>query len=230
MTSIRPIAAIAATLAAASPAAAQDALLQRLIADSAKVPAAGFGFERTTTALRDGEKVTAVHRYDPAAPARWTLVSVNGRPPTPKEAESFVKDAASGPAPSYHRVGRILASGARRVPGTDCYRVTKLPPDLFTGVVRNYVDKLYMDACVGGTPDAPMVTETRVRTVAPFRVALVGKIDLFEGSTRYAPGPDGRPRLREQTQKMRGSALGSSLDTDATITYRDLPVAAISAQ
>jgi len=227
---IRPIAAIAAALVVAAPAAAQDALLQRLIADSARVPATGFAFERTVSALNDGQKIVAVHRYDPAAPARWTLVSVNGKPPTAKEAESFAKDAASGPTPSYHRVGRILASGAKRVPGTDCYRVTKLPADLFTGVVRNYVDKLYMDACVGGTPDNPLVTETRVRTVAPFRVALVGKIDLFEGMTRYVPGPDGRPRLREQTQNIRGSALGSSLDTDAAITYRDLPVAASSSQ
>lgn len=230
MHAIRIIAAIAAAMVVAGPASAQDAVLQRLIADAAKVPAAGFGFERTVTVLARGEKVVVVQRYDPSAPARWTLVSINGKPPTPKEAASFAKEAADGPPPSYFRVGRILAGGAKRVPGTDCYRASKLPADLFTGRARNFVDKLYMEACYTGGPSAPMVTETRVRTIAPFRVALVGKIDLFEGTTRYEPGPDGRPRLREQTQKLRGSALGNSLDSDSTMTYRDLPVPAITAQ
>ena len=214
------LAALAAALIAA-PAAA-DPLLQRLIADAAASPAVGLPFERTVTVTMGDRKSTLVQRYQPGRTPSWTLVSIDGRTPTADESSDFRKSTAATPPPAYARVGKMLAAGARKIPGTSCYRVDRLPPELFPKDIRSNIDKIALDACVGGPPDRPFVTQTRAHTIEGFRARMVAKVESFEAVTRYVLGPDGRPRIREQTQALRGSALGNRIDSDTLLSYRDL--------
>lgn len=216
---LMPFAIIAVAASAAAPA--PDPQLQRIVADARTVDEASFGFERTTDVTLGGKHQVRIDRYDPRAAQRWTLLAINGKPPSPDELKDYAQASRQTRAPNYGRVGLILSGGAARL-APDRYRVQPLPAKALDGRMAMFASHLTWEARVAGPPERPYVIETRAYAPEPFRAKLVAKVDAFEAVTRYAPGADGRPRVREQVVKVRGSALGRSFDTDQTIRYRDL--------
>ncbi len=112
-----PVGALVLVLLAGTPARA-DAVLDRLRTEAAK--AGVRGFERTTRKAKTTPKgpVTDVRvdRFDPRAAAgrQWTLLSVNGRPPTPTDQGEHRKLVSSLRVPGFYRLSAILAGEPER--------------------------------------------------------------------------------------------------------------------
>ena len=89
--------ALAALLATGSGRAAVPGYVHEALAKfSTEVPA---GWAYTVTTVRNDElRITA--RFDPSKPAagRWTLLEINGRPPTAPEAAQYARAATNGNA------------------------------------------------------------------------------------------------------------------------------------
>lgn len=214
-----PALALAALVLAAAPA--PDALLGRILSDARQVDATSFAWERTIDATISGKHQVRVDRYDPRAPQPWTLLSVDGKPPSAGDLKTYTQLTRQSRPPNYGRVGEVLSAGARRI-APDRYQVDPLPASALDGRMAMFASRLTYEARVTGPADKPYVSEVRVYAAEPFRAKLVAKVEAFEAVSRYSPGPDGRPRIREQVVRVRGSAFGKSFDTDQTMRYRDL--------
>ena len=66
----------------------------------------------------------------------------------------------------------------------------------------------------------PFVEQVRI-AVKPMRLKLVMKLDLFESTSRYRVGPEGKPLLMEQTSDMAGGGMGMEGKMHTEVTYSD---------
>jgi outer membrane lipoprotein-sorting protein len=77
-----------------------DELKQRILAQAQSMSADDYAFTRTirseTNSKGKTEKKVLIEKFDPTKPAdaRWTLVSINGAPPTAEQLKSHAKEAA----------------------------------------------------------------------------------------------------------------------------------------
>lgn len=209
-------------LTAAAPA--PDPLARQLLADSRAINEKSFGFERVEhLAANDGSKRETevdVDRYDPAAKPSLTLVSVDGKPPTPKTSHDYWKNNAGKPVPNYGRVALLLAA-ARRVDATH-YHVDQVPKSVLPGGGGMMARHLAADLTVDTSGARPFVSQTRLFAPEPFRMMLIAKVDKFEVINRYRPGADGRPRIVEQDFVLVGSGPGMSGTQITHATFRPL--------
>lgn len=113
------IAAMLCLGSAATAAAQHDELKQRVLAQAQSLSPDDYAFTRTvrseTTSNGKTEKKVSVEKFDPTKPAdaRWTLVSVNGAPPSAEESEAHQKEAAKRRiVPGYHRVAAYFGAPA----------------------------------------------------------------------------------------------------------------------
>ena len=217
--------AVALLAVAAAPAPVADPLAQRLIADSRAVTETSFGFERTTRGEgRDGSKVekeVEIDRYDPTATPRWSLVSVDGRPPGKGKVREYMKQIGSKPAPNYGRVALLLA-GARRTDATH-FRLDRLPDGFLSGQGSGMMaSHLVAELTVDTSGVKPFVSESHVFAPEPFRIMLIAKVDRFDALSRYRPGADGRPRIVAQDVTIAGSGPGMSGTQITHATFRPL--------
>jgi len=198
----------------ASPVAARaDALLQQLIAEANR--ARPVAFERTTrneTAPADapGGRVR-VDRFNPRAAEgqQWTLVSVDGRAPTPAELEQYQKMAGRGAPPGFHNIGKILASPiSRRMErdGRIIYQWNNLAPGSVRSPGPDLSKHLSAEAIVRDIGGKPHLQEVRVFAARPFSVMLVAKIRAFDIRSDYRPGAGGVPFLTQQTSEVDAKA------------------------
>lgn len=207
-----------------------DAVLDRLVADARAVGPEDFAWTRTTRAeQRSGggevKTSTRVERFDPSRPAgqRWTLVSVDGKPPSPDAAKDFAKATEDAMVPSYGRVAGYLGGGAQKAAGAGgrtMYRVAKLPKRSFMMNNSDLSAHARAEATVAEGA-RPFVERLDLVTTKPFRMMLVAKVERLEATTRYKLMPDGRPVIAEQVSEMRGSMMGKSGSMRTVMTYSD---------
>lgn len=194
-------------------AAPSDPLLTRLVAGAAAVPAAALDFDRTTlsTQVADGktERRTVVDRWDGRA---WSVISIDGKPPPPKEAAAVLKTSLNGPVPGYYRLAAILSDGAVRTTGPRgeiVYRVPHLPKGSVTmrgAAAERFAAELTVDA----SGPVPIVRHARYFAPEPMRIMMVAKLDRFEAHSDFRIGSRGRPELSRQTVELAGTLFGRS--------------------
>ena len=202
--SMRHVISALALLSAVAAAPAPDPVLRQLVADAkADKPVA---FERTQRVEDTGKKaIVYVDRYNPALADPWKLVSVDGRAPKSDEMGDWRKTLRNG-VPSYGRVA-LLLGGAARVDANH-YHIAHLPKGF---VPRDsFGEHLLADVVVDTSTSRPFVREARFYAAGPFRMFIIAKIEKFDATNHYAPGPDGVMRIVAQDTVLSGSGPGMS--------------------
>jgi hypothetical protein len=204
-----------AALLVAAPAAA-DPLQDRVLAGMRSTDTADVAFTAATRIQQPGKPARAiVTRHDPRAPAgkRWSVVSIDGKPATAKEAAQIVKTANSSPPPGYQRLARWFGSPATRVaqgPGSVTYRFARLPAGAVKIGNRDISANTIAEAVVATDGRTPFVEQVRFTSTKGFRMMLVAKVDRYLLSATYAPLPDGRPFPAATQVEIAGALMGKS--------------------
>lgn len=219
---------LASLLLAAAPAEELrlETLRDAIITDARAADPASISFDRTTTAVRRGpgmkEKTVTVERWDGR---QWSLVSVNGRPPSASQLKSFRKATAITPVPGYHRLAALMAAASDVAVDTDGRKVVTIPV-LPPGTVRtdssDISSHLSGEAVIASHEGKPYVARLKVKARENFKLNLLIKVTNFEQVSDYRLGPDGRPRLASQSADSKGQMFGfSGGQTDEVIyAYR----------
>ena len=166
-----------------------------------------------------------VEKFDPTKPvdARWTLVSVNGAPPSADELKRHQKEAAKRRiVPGYHRLATYFGSPATttNTGAKTLFRFASLPKSSVSVLDSDVSQNASAEASVTEADGAPYAEQVRI-TIKPMRLKLVMKLDRLESVARYRIGPEGRRILVEQTQDMSGSGMGQEGTAHTEITYSD---------
>jgi heat shock protein HslJ len=215
----------------AASAADADALQQQIIAQSRSVSPDDYTFTRTIrTEQIQGDKTevrTVVDRYDPAKPAaqRWTLVSLDGRPPTADEQKTFATESAKRRVSSYARVATYFGSSATKAAdaqGRPVFRFNSLPKETVMVAGSDLSANSTGEAIVNTSSATPFVEHVRFTLSKPTRIKLVAKIDQFQASARYKLFSDGKPVPAEFTSEAVGSMVGKAGRIRTTITFSDV--------
>ncbi|MFQ3665346.1 MAG: hypothetical protein SNJ79_04815 [Sphingomonadaceae bacterium] len=200
---MRP-ALLAIAVATAAPAAAAPAI----DAIRAEVRAAGaYPFERTRTITDTrggGTKRVEVDRYDPAKPEgeRWTLVSVDGKPPTADQQKAWAKAIADQPiAPGPWRLDPLLSGGEPKVTKNGqetIYAWPRLPKGSLPFGRFDVTGNLAAELSVIEVNGRPTVRQMRVFAPQPFRVLAIARFDVMTVTSDYARDANGRLILTRQ--------------------------------
>lgn len=208
--SLPALLAVVALVAAAPVSAQANALGPVLAAAKALGPQ---GFERTTTrsdSREGGTRTVEVDRFDPALPAgkQWTLLSVNGKAPTPDQVSEHQKTVGGTPVPGYYRIAAMLAGPSPAVTqqGSDTILTWKrLPAGSLPMKGMDLTADLAVSATLGTVGGTPMVTQMRVSAPKPFRVMVVAKIDSMAVTSDYIRLANGQPFLTRQVTEQAAS-------------------------
>ena len=216
------------TNAPAAEPAGED-LKRRILEHARSVTVDDYSYTRTVrTTQVEGETTkesVVVERWDPANTAqRWTLISIDGRPPNAEELKKHAKSSPKRRTAHYGRVANYFATPATVSTdprGRTVFRFASLPPE--TVVVTN-VD-ISADAMCDATVDAsgpvPFVAEARFTLTKPVRVKVVAKLEKFEATSRYRMMPDGKPVPVEHVSNAYGSLLGKQGRVRSVLTFSD---------
>ena len=207
-------------------AAPADPLLARLLAGANALPPAMLSFDRTTASRQTSDGKTERHdqvdRWDGRA---WTVLSIDGKPPSAREAAAAIKVAVNAGVPGYYRLASFLAAGPVRSaegPGTVTYLLAKLPPG---GVSMKGAppDKFSAELSVDTSGPVPFVRHARYFAPAPMRLMMVARLDRFEATADYRLGPAGRPELIRQSVDLSGALFGrdGTQRSDTALAYRE---------
>lgn len=203
---------VAIALSASAATTAPDPLRDRLIADARALAPSTMSFDRamvvTQTSAGPAETERRVDHWSGKA---WTLVSVNGKPPSADAVAKYAKRAKDAVVPGYYRLGLFLSGTASKstdAQGRTVYRIDPLP-DGSVNAGGDVSEHVAADATVDGGSGAPFVSHLRIFSRAPFRIMLVAKVDSLETATDYARGADGRPVLMRSVNTVTGSQFGT---------------------
>lgn len=212
----------AAAVLLAMPARADD-LQSRLLAGMQAARGLGLAFQQTIAVDTTGQpRKVIVERYDPRRPAaeQWTLVSVDGRPPTAKEVAKARQGKKS--VASYGKLADWFGTPARRVEapaGYAGYRFDRLPAGVLKIGSHDASADTMADVLVNAKGQTPFVERVRLTSTKGFRMMLVASVSRLDSTSRYAmlPGvgivPDGALLV------MAGSMLGKSGELRTSVTY-----------
>lgn len=226
------IIAAAVLLASASISHSQnksDDLKQRILAQAQSLSGEDYSFTRTikTEQTSNGktEQHVTVDKFDPTktGDARWTLVSMDGAPPTPDALSKYKKESSKRRVPGYHRLAKYFGSSSTVSTdsrGRTVFHFNSLPKD--TAVIMDSDVSSNSSADVSVTEANGTVFAEQVHlTVRPMRIKLLMKLDHYESTSRYRMGPEGKPLLVENTSEMSGSGMGQEGKGHTVITYSD---------
>jgi hypothetical protein len=180
------------------------------------------GWAYTATTTRNGE--TSVERYDPAQPSaeRWTLVSRNGRAPTPEEAERYrhyrVTTSTSTLRATFER-GDIDTASAALV-DEDAERA------IYRCRFRRDVDDALLnrlELTLTFRKQPAVVEKFTLRLIEPFSPVLGMKMHVLDVEmTLSAPSADTPALPRESSSRFRGRVLlFKSIDEEVRVLYSD---------
>jgi hypothetical protein len=215
--------------AAASVQNKSDELKQRILAQAQSVSPDDYAFTRTirTDQRSNGktEKKGTIEKFDPTKPAeaRWTLVSVDGAPPSADALKEFHTDAAKRRVPGYHRLAGYFGTPATATAdshGRTMFHFTALPKESVRVLDTDVSQNTMVDASVSEANGTPFVEQVHF-TVRPMRIKLLMKLNSYESTAHYRLGPEGEPFLIEQTSDMSGSGMGQHGESHTVITYSD---------
>lgn len=207
----------------------RDELKQRVLAQAQSISPDDYAFTRTIrtdqTSGGKTEKKVMVEKFDPTKPAeaRWTLVSVDGAPPSADEFNRFRKESAKRRVPGYYRLAGYF--GTPSTASTDSHGRTlihfsALPKDTVKVMDSDVSQNAAADVTVSEANGVPFAEQVHV-TVRSMRLKLVVKLEGFESTSRYRIGPEGKPLLIEQTSDMTGSGMGQEGRAHTVVTYSD---------
>lgn len=226
-----PLTIIAALcLASAATAPAQqnyDELKQRVVAQAQSLSADDYAFTRTirseATFIGKTAKAVSIEKFDPTKPAdaRWTLVSVDGAPPSAAELRKYRKEAAKRRVvPGYHRIANYFGAPATASGdggGKTVFRFATLPKGSVSIKETDLSHLASAEASVAEADGRPFVEQVSF-TLKPKRAHV---IDRYETTFRYRTGPDGKPFLIATTSDLFGSGLGLKATMHNATTYSD---------
>lgn len=207
----------------------QDELKQRVLAQAQGVSPDDFAFTRTirTEQTSNGktEKTVVVEKFDPTRPpeARWTLVSVDGAPPSADELNRYRKESGKRRVPGYYRLAGYF--GTPSTASTDSHGRTlihfaALPKETVKVMDSDVSQNAAADVTLSEANGVPFAEQVHL-SVRPMRLKLVMKLEGFESTSRYRIGPEGKPLLVEQTSDMTGSGMGQEGRAHTVVTYSD---------
>jgi hypothetical protein len=206
-----------------------DDVKQRILAQAQSVGADDYAFTRTVrsepTAAGKTETTITVDKYDPtkSGDARWTLVSVDGAPPSADALSKYRKETPKRRVPGYHRLANYFAgpvTTATDSRGRTVFRFASLPKDCVSVFNSDVSHNTSAEAAVGEADGVPFVEQVRL-SIAPTRIKLIMKLDHYESTSRFRMGPNGKPVLVEQVADMTGSGLGQEGRLHQAIAYSD---------
>jgi hypothetical protein len=221
---------LASALAAEADKSNDDSLKERIIAHARTVSAEDYAYTRTVrTESFEGEKKeerVIVERWDPAKPAeqRWTLVSIDGKPPEADMLKTYRKELPKRRQAYYGRVAGYFAKPATSsvdTRGRTIFRFASLPKETVMVADADISANATGEVVVDTTGATPFIEEVRFTSTQPTRVKLIAKIDRFETKTRYRLMPDGKPVPIELSSEMVGSMLGQQGRVRTRIAYTD---------
>ena len=207
-----------------------DALKERIIAHARTVTPEDYAYTRTVrTESTEGDKKeqrVVLEKWDPAKPLdqRWTLVSINEKPPTADQLKEYRKVLPKRRQAYYGRVAGYFgkpATSAVDARGRTIFRFASLPKETVmvneSDISANATGEVIVDTSAA----TPFIEEVRFSSTKPTRVKLVAKIDRFETRTRYRLMPDGKPVPVESSSEMVGSMLGTEGRIHTKVAYTD---------
>ena len=206
-----------------------DQLKQRVLTQAQSLSPDDYAFTRTirseTNSKGKTEKKVTIEKFDPSQPAnaRWTLVSIDGAPPSAQQLKSHQKETAKrSTVPGYHRLAAYFGTPATASEsgGKTVFRFASLPKGAISVLDTDVSHNASAEASVTETNGAPFVDQVRI-SVKPMRVKLLMKIDRLENVARYRIGPGGKPFLMESTSDMAGSGMGQEGTMRNATTYSD---------
>jgi hypothetical protein len=207
----------------------QDELKQRVLAQAQSVGADDYAFTRTIrsepTAAGKTETTITVDKYDPtkSGDARWTLVSVDGAPPSADALSKYRKETPKRRVPGYYRLANYFAgpvTTATDSRGRTVFRFASLPKDSVLVFNSDVSHNASAEAAVGEANGVPIVEQVRL-SIKPTRILLIMKLEHYESTSRFRMRPNGKPVLVEQVADVTGSGLGHEGRLHQVITYSD---------
>lgn len=204
-------------------------LKQRVLAQAQSVGADDYAFTRTVRSepIANGRRETtiAVDKYDPTkrGEARWTLVSVDGAPPSAEALRKYRKETPKRRVPGYHRLanyfgGQVTTATDSR--GRTVFRFASLPKESVVVFNSDLSHNSTAEAAMGEANGVPFVEQVKL-SIKPTRILLVMKLEQYESTSRFRLGPEGKPVLVEQVADMTGYGLGQEGRLHQVITYSD---------
>ena len=202
---------------------------QRIIAQAQSVGADDYAFTRTVRSepIANGRRETTitVDKYDPTknGEARWTLISVDGAPPSAEALRKYRKETPKRRVPGYHRLAKYFGgqvTSATDSRGRTVFRFASLPKESVLVFNSDLSHNATAEAAVGEADGVPFVEQVRL-SIKPTRILLVMKLEQYESTSRFRMGPDGKPVLVEQVADMTGYGMGQEGRLHQVITYSD---------
>lgn len=205
-------------------------LKQRVLAQAKSISPDDYAFTRTIRSEQVSggktEQHVNVEKFDPTKPAdaRWTLVSVDGAPPSADALKRFRAEAAKRRVvPGYSRLAGYFGTPATTSTdsrGRTVFHFSALPKDSVRVLDTDVSQNATADAFVTEANGVPFAEQVRI-VVRPMRMKLIFKLQKFESTARYRIGPEGKPLLMEQTSDMTGSGMGKEGTAHTVTTYSD---------
>lgn len=185
-------------------------------------PGVPDGWAYTLTTVRNDRSMT--ERFDPAKPpaAQWTLLELEGRPPTGDETEKYIRSRSAGPGGTQATFEKsdidpgsiaLVKEDDLQAEFTATFRETSTGSDKMLGHLALHltVDKRlpHVSACV-------------LELKEPYSPVLGVKMNELRVETRFSPPAEGRPSLPlEMTSRFTGRIFFISTGEDLRLTYRD---------
>jgi hypothetical protein len=226
------IVAVAVLLASASVGHSQnksDELKQRVLAQAQSVGADDYAFTRTVKSeqISGGktEKHVTVDKFDPTKPgdARWTLVSMDGAPPSADAITKYNKESAKRRVPGYYRLTKFFGTNSTVMTdahGRTVFHFGSLPKDTALVMDSDVSSNCSADVSVTEANGTAFAEQVHL-SVRPTRIKFLMKLDRYESTARYRMGPEGKPLLVEHIADMAGSGMGQEGGAHTVITYSD---------
>lgn len=201
-----------------------DELQARVLAAARATRTDGYGFQQTTMIDRTGAaRKTLVERYDPRRPAaeRWSLVSVDGQPPSTKDVAQ-IRKVKRGPVPSYAELAQWFGAPATRsdtAPGYATYRFARLPAGVIKIGSHDASPDTAAEAVVNVKGATPFVERVRFTSNTGFRMMMVVSVRSIDVTSRYRLLPGGTPVLDVIASTMAGSMLGKAGEIRTSMAF-----------
>jgi len=202
---------------------------QRILAQAQSASPNDHAFTRTIRSEQTSggktEKHVNVEKFDPtkSPDTRWTLVSVDGAPPSADALKAFRTDSAKRRVPGYYRIAGYFGAPATVSSGPNgrtVFHFKSLPKDTVKVMDTDVSQNTTAETSVTEAGGTPFVEEVHY-LVRPMRLKLIMKLEGYESTARYRIGPEGKPLLMEQTSDMTGSGMGKEGKVRTVTTYSD---------
>ena len=204
-------------------------LKQQILAQAQKVGPDDYSFTRTAKSEQTSNGKTEQHvnidKYDPtkSGDARWTLVSMDGAPPSADALSEYKKETPKRRVPGYYRLAKYFGTAATTTTdakGRTVFHFSSLPKDTAIVMDSDVSSNTSADVSVTDASGTSFAEQVHL-TVKPMRLKLIMKLDSYESTARYRIGPEGKPLLVESIADMSGSGMGQEGKAHTVITYSD---------